>query len=256
MTPIDRLSDLLRSAHSAVAFTGAGMSTESGIADFRSPGGIWSRFAPVYYDEFVTSRAARVRYWQMRRELYKEFGGAKPNDGHRALARLEEAGRLRAVITQNIDGLHQDAGSRRVIEIHGTARRIGCIACGREFPPDDVMARVEAGDEAPDCDACGAPIKAKTIAFGQPMPEREMREAVELAAGSDLMLAIGTSLTVEPAASLPRIARQAGAKLVIINRTETPLDHLAHLVINGGIGETLAALNIPSGASNTIRGNS
>jgi NAD-dependent deacetylase len=240
-SPIETLTEWIRSSALTVAFTGAGMSTESGIADFRSPGGVWSRFTPVYYQDFIASREARVRYWRMRRELYREFAGAKPNAGHRALAQLEACGRLGAIITQNIDGLHQDAGSRRVIELHGTARVIACIACDRERPVDEVMALVEADeDAAPDCEACGAPIKAKTIAFGQPMPEAQMQESAALATEATLFLAIGSSLTVEPAASLPRLAHQCGAKLVIINRTETPLDREAHLLIRNAIGETMA----------------
>ncbi len=238
---IETLAGWLRAATSAVAFTGAGVSTESGIPDFRSPGGVWSRFRPVYYQDFVTSREARVRYWRMRCALYREFAGARPNDGHRALAELERRGALQAVVTQNIDGLHQDAGSRRVVELHGTARAIACIACGRDFPVSEVMAVVEADEQAaPDCDACGAPVKARTVAFGQPMPEAEMQEATNLAMRADLFLAIGSSLTVEPAASLPRIAAECGARLVIINQTQTALDDVARLLIREPIGAVLS----------------
>jgi NAD-dependent deacetylase len=239
---LGQLADWLRSARFGVAFTGAGMSTESGIADFRSPGGIWSRHRPVYYDEFVSSRAARIRYWQQRRELYLEFKDARPNAGHAALARLESLGCVRAVITQNIDGLHQDAGSRRVIELHGTNRVMACIACGKEWTPEELDRRLREGEEAPDCDACGAPIKSRTISFGQAMPMREMTESAELATQSDVLLALGSSLVVEPAASIPRMARGAGARLVIVNRTETPLDESADLVIREPIGATLTSV--------------
>lgn len=240
MDAIDQLADLLFGASCGVAFTGAGISTESGIPDFRSPGGVWSKHAPVMYDDFVRLRSERVRYWRMRRMLYREFADAKPNAGHQAIARLEKLGKIVAVITQNIDGLHQDAGSRRVIELHGTNRVIACIECGKEWTPLAVLAMLEAGDEAPDCDACGSPLKSKTISFGQAMPEREMTEAAQLSRDADVYLAIGSSLVVEPAASLPRLAKANGAALIIVNKTETPVDSLADLVIRTPIGEAMA----------------
>ncbi len=236
-----QLAEVLGSARSGIAFTGAGISTESGIPDFRSPGGVWSKHRVVMYDEFLASREARVRYWKMRVELYGEFGGAKPNDGHKAIARLEQLGKIAAVVTQNIDGLHQDAGSRDVVELHGTGRIIECIGCHREWSPEEVLARIEAGDDAPDCEDCGAPLKSRTISFGQPMPVTEMEEAARLSAEADVCLAIGSSLVVEPAASIPRLAKQQGATLVILNKTETPLDPLADLVIREPIGPTLRA---------------
>lgn len=241
MEKIEELCRLIAGTRSAVVFTGAGMSTESGLADFRSPGGIWAKNAPVMYDEFLASRDARVRYWKMRSALYPEFAKAKPNAGHHAIARLEDLGRVAAVITQNIDGLHQDAGTRRVIELHGTAREVACVRCGSEQAPQDVIARIEAGDEAPDCSDCGGPLKSKTISFGQAMPEDEMSEAAELARSTDVFLAIGSSLVVEPAASLPRLAADSGATLVIINKTATPLDDMADLVIREPIGGVLSA---------------
>lgn len=250
MDPIRQLSAWLMEAHTAVAFTGAGISTESGIPDFRSPGGVWTRHKPVYYDEFLRSREARARYWRMRMEAYREFAAAQPNAGHLALSGWESRGWIRGVITQNIDGLHQIAGSKNVIEIHGTARVVGCIACDRRWTPEEIHLRVDAGDEAPDCDDCGAPIKAKTISFGQPMPAMEMSRAHEwaLATGKrgnqrGLFLAIGSSLVVEPAASIPRVAVEHGARLVIINATETPHDALADLVIRGSIGEVLTQVS-------------
>ncbi len=193
----------------------------------------------MYYDEFVASRQARVRFWRQRIEVYRDFADAKPNDGHKAVARLEELGKIVAVVTQNIDGLHQLAGSKRVVELHGTARVVACINCGKEWTPEEVHARVEAGDEAPDCDSCGGPLKSKTISFGQAMPEDVMREAAELSTRAKLYLAIGSSLVVEPAASLPRLAKKHGAILVIINKTETPLDAVADLVIREPIGKIL-----------------
>ena len=238
---IEQLRDWVFTAERCAAFTGAGISTESGIPDFRTPGGVWTRFRQIDYSEFVASREARVEYWKARMSMYGEFANAQPNAGHRALACLENLGRLQAVITQNIDGLHQIAGSTRVIELHGTARVIACIGCKRELAPEAVHSRIEAGELAPDCDQCGSPLKSKTISFGQMMPEREMREAAELAGSCNLFLAVGSSLVVEPAASIPRIAKQYGAKLVIVNREPTPLDYAADLVIHEPIGATLAA---------------
>jgi NAD-dependent deacetylase len=242
MSDIEHLANLITGASASVVFTGAGMSTESGLSDFRSPGGIWSRHQPVYYDEFISSREARARYWKMRRELHQELSASRPNAGHYALARFEELGKLIGVVTQNIDGLHQEAGSRNVVELHGTSRVVACIRCGKEWPPEEVDAMLEAGDDAPDCDECGAPLKSKTISFGQPMPHEEMARATELSVGSDVYLAIGSSLVVEPAASMPRLAKQNGATLVIINNTDTPLDGMADLIVNDPIGATLRAV--------------
>lgn len=242
MDAIEQLADLLLGARTGVAFTGAGISTESGIPDFRSAGGVWARHKPVMYDDFVRSRVERVRYWQMRRELYRECADAKPNDGHRAIARLEELGHVVAVVTQNIDGLHQDAGSRRVLEVHGTNRIVVCIGCGKEWSPVDVLAMVDGGDQAPNCDACGRPLKSKTISFGQAMPVDTMAEAAQLSEQADIYLAIGSSLVVEPAASLPRIAKHHGATLVILNKTPTPLDGDADLVIQEPIGVVMRAV--------------
>src|SRR5438552_2092542 len=218
-----RIGRFFGESERAVAFTGAGISTESGIADFRSPGGVWSRDQPVLFQDFLASAAARRRYWQMKKEGYRELRSAKPNAGHRALARLESAGRLQAVITQNIDGLHQDAGSSRVLELHGTSRHCVCLGCDARYDPDLIQERLEAGVEIPLCDRCGAFLKS----------------AIDLCTGADLVLALGSSLVVEPAASLPLQAKQSGARLVIINRTETPLDDIADVVLRESIGESL-----------------
>lgn len=242
MNHIKQLADWFRASEAAVAFTGAGISTESGIPDFRSPGGVWSRNQPVMYDEFVGSRAARIRYWKMRQEAYPDFKRAQPNAGHIALSQLERDGRLRGVITQNIDGLHQLAGSRQVIELHGTTRVVACISCGKEWEPDEIHARIDAGDEAPDCDDCGSPLKSNTISFGQAMPAAEMQLSYQWAGESDLLIALGSSLVVEPAASIPRVAKRHGARLVIVNKTSTPLDDMADLVIAESIGDTMARL--------------
>jgi NAD-dependent deacetylase len=236
----ERIARYLRDAKRAVAFTGAGISTESGIPDFRSPGGVWTRYQPVLFQDFLASDDARRRYWQMKKEGYRELRGAVPNAGHRALARLEVAGRLRAVITQNIDGLHQDAGSTRVLELHGTSRHCVCLGCAARYDPDVIQERLESGVEVPVCDGCGGFLKSATISFGQALPVDVLTEAIDLCINADLVLALGSSLVVEPAASLPLQAKQSGASLVIVNRTETPLDDVADIVVRESIGESLS----------------
>lgn len=238
-----QVAEWLRSASSAVVFTGAGMSTESGIPDFRSPGGIWSQVTPVYFDDFVASAAARHEYWRQKCAAYRDFAQAEPNVGHRILAAWEAANRVQAVITQNIDGLHQAGGSRRVLELHGTARAIACIDCGARFEPGPLVEEFLATDRVPPCGACGGRLKSATISFGQALPVNVLEEACDLASSCDLLLAMGSSLVVEPAASLPRMARGAGARLVIINREPTPQDASADLVLRGSIGEILAEID-------------
>lgn len=236
---IARLADMLRNAEHAVAFTGAGISTESGIPDFRSPGGVWSKNTPVMYHDFLSDPAERRRYWRMRTESMTTMLPAKPNAGHHVLARLEEEGRIVALITQNIDELHQKAGSRRVLELHGTAMTVSCLSCEKRWPAAVIQERVSAGDVEPACDECSGILKSMTISFGQAMPEVVMRDAKALAQDCDLFLAIGSSLVVHPAAALPAIARTCGARLAIINRDPTPLDDMADIVIRAPIGETL-----------------
>jgi NAD-dependent deacetylase len=237
---IEKIVQLLMESQKAIAFTGAGVSTESGISDFRSPGGIWSRYQPVLYRDFLSSEEARRQYWKMKKEGYCELKMAKPNDGHRALARLEETGKIIAVITQNIDGLHQDAGSRRVLELHGTSRSCICLECNARFDPDIIQKQMEEGVEIPLCDHCGGLLKAATISFGQPLPADVLAEAFDLSMNTDLVLALGSSLEVEPAASFPLQAKNNQARLVIINNSETPLDRLADVVIHKSIGETMS----------------
>ncbi len=236
---VAKIAQLIMESKRAIAFTGAGVSTESGIADFRSPGGVWSKYQPVYYRDFLSSADARRQYWKMKKEGYHELKMAKPNDGHQVLARLEEAGKIIAVITQNIDGLHQDAGSRRVLELHGTSRWCLCLECNARFDPDDIQKQLEAGVEIPVCDRCGGLLKSATISFGQPLPADVLAEAFDLSMSTDLVLALGSSLVVEPAASIPLQAKNNRARLVIINNTETPLDRLADVVLHQPIGETL-----------------
>jgi NAD-dependent deacetylase len=233
---------LLERSRKVVAFSGAGMSTASGIPDFRSPGGVWSRHQPVLYQDFLASEDARRRYWRYRREMYADFRNARPNAAHLALARLEERGRLEAVVTQNIDGLHQDAGSRRVVELHGTNRRVVCVRCRRDHDVEGVYAGLEAGRDVPTCDACGGPLKAATISFGQNLETEVLEEAFRLAREADLLLVLGSSLVVQPAAALPVAAADAGANVVIVNREETPLDGLAAVVIHGPLEEVVPVL--------------
>ena len=230
---------LLRQSQRVLAFTGAGISTESGIPDFRSPGGIWSQSRPVYYDQFLKSQSARDEYWRQKSVAHRDFAGAEPNSGHRVLAQWEEQGRLTGVITQNIDGLHQLAGSRRVLEVHGTAREVACVGCRRRWPAEVGLAWYEEQGRAPDCPECGRPLKHATISFGQSLDGEVLEAASEWASQCDLVLALGSSLVVQPAAGIPVLARNFGARLVIINRDPTPLDHQADLVLRAPLGETL-----------------
>lgn len=232
----------MHEAKSVVAFTGAGVSTESGIPDFRSPGGIWSQAKPVYYQEFVSSATARYEYWRQKAIAHRDFRDSRPNPGHLVLADWERSGRLRGVITQNIDGMHQLAGSRQVLEIHGTARQIACLDCGARFDADGLVDVFLQTDAVPACERCGGLLKHATISFGQALDEDVWTEAARWSRWSDVMLAIGSSLVVHPAAGLPSMAKAAGAKLVIINRDPTPLDGQADAVLRCGIGDTLEKL--------------
>ncbi|MFN0119113.1 MAG: SIR2 family NAD-dependent protein deacylase [Blastocatellia bacterium] len=225
-------------------FTGAGISTESGIPDFRSPNGVWANNRIIEYGEFVGSHEGRVEYWRQKALSWPDMRDARPNTGHMALVDLERCGKLLALITQNIDGLHQRAGHRpeNVIELHGTTTEAVCLSCEDRIPMDTALARIAAGEAAPVCAHCGGWLKPATVSFGQAMPEHEMRRAVDVSRACEVFLAIGSSLVVYPAASLPEIARRNGAKLIIINRTATPLDDYADLVIHEEIGIALPQL--------------
>jgi NAD-dependent deacetylase len=227
-----------------VGFTGAGISTESGIPDFRSPNGVWAKYRTVYFDEFVSSREARMEYWRQKVENWPHVRDAQPNAGHSFFVALQQADKLRALITQNIDGLHQRAGLPResVIELHGTTIEAVCLSCGDRVPSEDAVARVHAGELAPECRLCGGYLKPATVSFGQAMPEVEMRRATAAALDCDVFIAVGSSLVVYPAAGFPSLAKEHGATLVIINRDPTPLDAIADLVIHGEIGSVLPAL--------------
>lgn len=230
---------LLRRARRVVALTGAGLSTESGIPDFRSPGGVWERFRPVEYQEFLRDHGARTEHWRYKRATVPAMLAATPNAAHHALAAAEGAGRLEAVITQNIDGLHQRAGSRRVVELHGTNLETECLKCAGRAPIHESLARMDAGEAVPICARCGGWLKPATVSFGQALPAAVLQEAVGLAGSADCFLALGSSLLVHPAASLVGVAKQAGAGVIIINLTATPYDRLADVVISARVGEVL-----------------
>ena len=246
MDPIDQVADWILQSQRLVVFTGAGLSTESGIPDFRSPGGVWSRYNPADFDfqNFRASEASREKYWQMATEMFTSIREARPNSAHLAIYGLDRLGKLEVVITQNIDGLHEKAGHDvdKIIELHGTALHVSCLNCGKRYNRDEIQERIKQGIKAPACDDCQGPLKPATISFGQAMPERETREAYRRSAQSDLFLVIGSSLVVQPAASLPPAAKRGGARLVIINRDPTPYDDLADIVIHGQAGPTLAAI--------------
>jgi len=238
-----RLAQWLDEARCAVAFTGAGISTECGIPDFRSPGGLWTQNKPIPFDAFLSMKAARNEAWRRKFAMEAAFAGAKPGRGHRALARLLAQGRLGGIITQNIDGLHQASGvpDADLIELHGNGTYATCLECGARFELDWVKTRFDAaGGIAPDCPHCGGPVKAATISFGQAMPEKEMLRADALTRKSDLFIVVGSSLVVFPAAQFPLQAKDNGARLVIVNREPTDFDSLADMVVHHEIGDVFA----------------
>jgi NAD-dependent deacetylase len=236
------LARLVEEATRICVLTGAGISTESGIPDFRSPGGIWSKYRIIEYPEFMASESARLEDWRRRFDMEDALGVVKPNAGHSWIAGLIAAGKCPAVVTQNIDGLHQESGiaDDRVVEIHGNARRAVCTACGLHHEIAECRAMLEKTARAPVCRQCGGIVKSAVVMFGEMMPEAAFSRAVDLASKCDLFLAIGTSLVVHPAASLPIHALRAGARLAIINREPTELDSLAELVIHDEIGATVS----------------
>src|SRR5579872_1830094 len=237
------LQAMIARARAALPFTGAGISTECGIPDFRSPGGIWSKNRPIPFDEFVASQEARNESWRRRFAMIDEFGSAHPGRGHRALASLYRAGKVPAVVTQNIDNLHQASGiaPQDVVELHGNTSYALCLDCRKRFELGWVRARMDSANGcAPDCPECGGFIKTATISFGQAMPDAAMRRAEQLTRACDLFLAIGSSLVVWPAAGFPLMAKRNGARLVIVNREPTDFDDMADLVVRHDIGTVFA----------------
>jgi NAD-dependent deacetylase len=235
---------MLRAAERVVVFTGAGISTESGIPDFRSPGGIWTKMAPIDFEDFVRSAEMRREAWRRRFAMEETFAAAQPNDGHRAIAQLVASGKVSHVITQNVDNLHQQSGvpAGQVIELHGNTRYAKCLDCGARAELAPVRAHFETEGEPPDCVNCGGLLKTATISFGQAMPELEMARAEAATLACDLFLVLGSSLVVYPAAGFPRLAERNGAKLVIVNREPTEQDDIADLVIHAGIGDKMREL--------------
>ncbi len=231
------------SYRSIVALTGAGISTESGIPDFRSPGGIWSRRQPVQYQDFVDSEESRLEDWDRRFEMLRHFQEARPNAAHRALTVLSRSGLMHTLVTQNVDGLHQAAGfpEERLIEIHGNSTYAACLSCGAAAALEAQRAEVDAG-RSPRCTHCGGLLKAAVVSFGQQMREGDLARAAEAAVGCDLFLVLGSSLVVQPAAQLPVLAARSGAELVILNAQETPLDSLASTVIRTPLAKTFAKI--------------
>jgi len=246
MNKIDAVADIVLQSKKLVVFTGAGISTESGIPDFRSPGGIWDKFDPseFTYQNFLASEASREKSWELAKLTCTVMVNAKPNRGHYAILELHHMDKLDCVITQNVDFLHQRAGvpEEMVIELHGTTKWVDCLECGRRYPREQIQVRLEAGEKVPRCDDCNGILKRATISFGQPMPEKETSEAQRRSANCDLFLVAGSSLVVYPAAHMPLIAKDNGAKLVIINLTPTPHDHYADIIINEKTGEALSQI--------------
>jgi NAD-dependent deacetylase len=238
-----RLAELLRAARETVVFTGAGISTESAIPDFRSPGGIWTQMAPIPFEDFVSSAGMRKEAWRRRFAMEDMFARACPNTGHQVIAALVAQGMVSHVITQNIDDLHQMSGvpAEKMIELHGNTRYAKCLDCGARAELDPIRIHFEACGEAPDCAACGGLLKTATISFGQAMPELEMERAKRASRACDLFLVLGSSLVVYPAAGFPLMAKREGAKLAIINREPTDFDGVADLVLHAEIGPTLGA---------------
>ncbi len=240
---VEEAAELVASAERIVVFTGAGVSTESGIPDFRSPGGIWSRYDPSDFtiQKFLSGREGRRRIWRGLLESGLLTAKAEPNPAHYAVAELERMGKLVCVITQNVDGLHQKAGNspEKVVELHGNMRWAVCLSCKRRFPLEEVVRRIEEGDEDPHCAECGGILKPDAVFFGEPLPEEALRRAEAAAFSCDLCIVMGSSLVVYPAAFIPQYARRAGAELIIINRDPTPLDPLARVRISAKVGEVM-----------------
>ncbi|HTS51650.1 MAG TPA: Sir2 family NAD-dependent protein deacetylase [Burkholderiales bacterium] len=236
-----KLTELIRAASRAVCFTGAGISTESGISDFRSPGGLWSRMPPIDFQDFVGSEEMRREAWRRKLVTDRAMRAAQPNRGHRAVAQLVTHGTCTCVITQNVDGLHQRSGvpEEKIVELHGNSTYAACLGCGLRHELDPILAAFEKDETLPRCERCGGIVKTATVSFGQRMPVQAVERAERAALACDLFVVLGSSLVVYPAANLPRMAKLHGARLVIVNREATDQDAIADLVIRAEIGPTL-----------------
>jgi len=241
----EKVADLIVSARKLVVFSGAGISTESGIPDFRSPGGIWERFDPddFTYQKFVSDPEARRKQWQLLGEGHLTTE-AQPNLAHYAIAELDELGRLDCVITQNVDNLHQKAGvpAEKVFELHGNMQRAVCLNCGRLYSFEQIKLRLDGGEEIPDCEVCHGMLKPNAVLFGEQLPYEVLTEAGNRSSGCDLFIVVGSTLVVYPAAYMPVYAVQAGAKLVIVNLSSTPMDGEADVLINAKAGEAMSRI--------------
>jgi NAD-dependent deacetylase len=238
---VSDLARLVRERQPCVVLTGAGISTESGIPDFRSPGGIWAKYDPMEYATIDAFRRDPVKVWEFYALRFEMLTTAEPNAGHAALAELERRGIVTAVVTQNVDGLHERAGSRDVVEVHGSIRSASCLVCGDRVPLEDVVAALRDAP-VPTCLQCGAVLKPDVVMFGELLPEAAIDRVIELVRRTALLLVVGSSLEVHPVAGLPQETVSAGGALAIVNRGPTPFDHLASILIDGSAGETLAAL--------------
>jgi len=241
---LDEFSQKLKASTAVVFFTGAGISTESGVPDFRSPGGVWTKYRPVLFQDFLASESARIQHWRLKKATYELFKTVKPNLAHDAICQFERRGQLLGLITQNIDGLHKIAGvsEEKLVELHGTDRLVTCLDCGKRYDPFDVYENLGEEFTAPTCDACGGFLKSANVSFGQSMPVEAMRRAQAWSEGAEIFIVVGSSLKVQPAASFPVIAKRSGALLAIVNRDPTPLDDLADFVFRGGSGDFFTKL--------------
>jgi NAD-dependent deacetylase len=242
---LEEFAPKVKNSRAIVFFTGAGISTESGVPDFRSPGGVWTKYQPVLFQDFLASESARIQHWQLKKATYELFKTVKPNNAHYAICEFERRGQLLGLITQNIDGLHKLAGisGDKLIELHGTDRLVTCLQCDKRYEPVDVYENLGEEFTAPTCDECGGFLKSANVSFGQSMPVVAMQRAQTWSEQAEVFIVVGSSLQVQPAASFPVIAKRSGALLAIINRDPTPLDDLADFVHNGAIGEFFRRLS-------------
>jgi NAD-dependent deacetylase len=243
---VEQFAARINAARAIVFFTGAGISTESGVPDFRSPGGVWTKYQPVLFQDFLASESARIQHWQLKKATYELFKTVEPNSAHHAICEYERRGQMLGLITQNIDGLHKLAGSseEKLVELHGTDRLVTCLECGKRYQPIDVYETLGETFSAPVCGDCGGFLKSANVSFGQSMPVEAMRRAQAWSERADIFVVLGSSLQVQPAASFPVIAKRAGALLAIVNRDPTPLDDLADFVDHSAIGAFFEKLRL------------